>query len=119
VADAVDLCVRSTPRDTLAVTQQTLAAECFRTTASTEWTCIVEEGSSGKRALAGGFAEWSILRLSVFDGGSGTTMQRVEAHGSGWSGGMFGAHKATKAFEAATQRAGWSLQSAGLPADPG
>ncbi len=80
-------------------TQQTLAADAFRTTASTEWTGIAEDGSSGRRALAGGFAEWSILKLSVFDGGSGTTMPRVETHGRGWSGGMLGGHKATKAFE--------------------
>lgn len=119
MADAVDFRVLSSPGDTLAFTQQALAADGFRITASTDWSCIVEKGSSGKRALAGGFAERSILKLSVFDGGAGMTVLRVEKHGSGWSGGMLGAHKATKAFEVATRRVGWSLQSAGLLADPG
>jgi len=114
MADLVDFPVRSAPADALGFAQQALAADGFRTTAQTEWTCIVEKGSSGTRALAGGFAERSILKLSVFDGGSGTTVLRVEKQGSGWSGGALGAHKAKKAFEAATQRVGSSLQDAGL-----
>lgn len=113
MADVIDFQVRSGPADTLGFAQQVLAADGFRTTAQTEWTCLVEKGSSGNRALAGGFAERSIIKLSVFEGGNGLTVLRVEKQGSGWSGGVLGAHKATKAFAAATQRIGSSLQSAG------
>lgn len=114
VADVVDIRVRLGPLEALGFAQQALGADGFRTTAQSEWTCLVEKGSSTNRALAGGFAERSILRLTVFDGGEGTTMLRVEKQGSGWSGGVLGAHKAGKAFAAATQRVGWSFQEASL-----
>ncbi len=114
MADVLDFQVRSGATDALALAQQALGAGGFRTTAQTEWTCLMEKGSSGKRALAGGFAERSILKLSAFDGGQGASVLRVEKQGSGWSGGVLGAHKAGKAFEAATQRIGWSLQNVGL-----
>ncbi len=113
MADIVDFQVRSGPADTLGFAQQVLAADGFRTTAQTEWTCLVEKGSSGKRALAGGLVERSIVKLSVFEGGAGLTVLRVEKQGSGWTGGAIGAHRATKAFAAATQRIGTSLQNTG------
>jgi hypothetical protein len=114
MADVVDLKVRLGAVEALGFAEQALGADGFRTTAQTEWSRMVEKGSSTNRALAGGFAERSILKLTVFDGGDGTTLLRIEKQGSGWSGGILGAHKAGKAFEAATQRVGWSLQSAGL-----
>lgn len=44
----------------------------------------------------------------------GSRDDRVASRGSGWSGGALGAHKAKKAFEAATQRVGSALHGAGL-----
>ncbi len=114
MADFIDFRVRSAPSDALTFAQQALGADGYRTTAHSEWTCLVEKGSTANRALAGGFAERSILKLAVFDGGEGTTVLRVEKQGSGWSGGVLGASKASKAFAAATQRVGWSFQEAGL-----
>jgi hypothetical protein len=114
MADVADFRVRCAPADALAFVQQALAADGFRTTAQTDWTCIIEKGSSATRALAGGFAERSILKASVFDGGPGLTLLRIEKQGSGWSGGILGAQKATKAFANATHRIGWSLQNAEL-----
>lgn len=114
MADLADFRVRLAPIDALGFAEQALGYDGFRATASTEWSRMVEKGSSANRALAGGFAERSILKLSVFDGGEGTTVLRVEKQGSGWSGGVLGASKASKAFAAATQRVGWSFQEAGL-----
>ena len=114
MADVIDYRVRLGALEALGFAQQALGADGFRTTAQNEWSCIVEKGNSTNRVLAGGFAERSILKLSVFDGGEGATLLRVEKQGSGWSGGVLGAHKAGKAFEAATSRVGWSFQQAGL-----
>lgn len=114
MADFVDLRVQSAPLDALSLAQQALTADGFRITAQTEWTCVAEKGKSGTRVLVGGFAERSIIELSVFDDGNGTTILRLKKQASGWSGGYLGAQKAKKAFEAATQQVGSSLQDAGL-----
>ncbi len=114
MADVVDIRVRLGPFQALGFAQQALAYDGFRTTARSGWTCLVEKGSTASRMAAGGFDDRSILRLAVFDGGDGTTILRVQKHGSGWSGGALGAHKAAKAFGAAAQRVGWSFQEAGL-----
>lgn len=114
MADLVEFRVTSMPADALGFAQHALAADGFRTTAQTEWSCIAEKGSSTNRALAGGFAERSILKLSVFDGGPGVSLLRIEKQGSGWSGGILGAQKAKKGFNTAAERVGSSLQQAGL-----
>jgi len=113
VADNVDFRVRGGPHEALGFAQQALVADGFRVTAQADWTCRVEKGSGAKRALAGGLAERSILNLSVFDGGPGVTVVRVEKHASGWSGGAIGAHRAKKAFLTATEHLGSALQVAG------
>ena len=114
MADLAEFHVKCAPADTLGFAQQALAVDGFRITAQTELSCIAEKGSTKNRALAGGFAERSIVKLSAFDGGPGVTLLRIEKHGSGWSGGYLGAQKAKKGFKAATERLGSSLQEAGL-----
>lgn len=114
MTDLAEFRVKSAPADALGFAQQALAADGFRTTAQTEFSCIAEKGSSKNRALAGGFAERSIVKLAVFDGGPGVSLLRIEKQGSGWSGGYLGAQKAKKGFKAATERVGSSLQDAGL-----
>lgn len=113
MADLADFRVWGAPPEAFGFALQALAVDGYRVTARTEWTCLVEKGSSASRALAGGLAERSILKLSVFDGGAGATVLRLEKQASGWSGGVIGAHRAGKAFDAAIQRLGWELQNAG------
>lgn len=113
MADFVDFRVWGAPPDALTYALETLAGDGYRVTARTEWSCLVEKGSSVNRAIAGGLAQRSILKLSVFDGGPGAALLRLEKQATGWSGGIIGAHRAGTAFEVATQRLGWSLQTAG------
>jgi len=114
MADLADFQVKCAPVDALGFAQQALAIDGFRITAQTEHSCIAEKGSSKNRALAGGFADRSIVKLSVFDGGPGVSVLRIEKEGSGWSGGYLGAQKAKKGFKAATDRVGSSLHEGGL-----
>jgi hypothetical protein len=79
---------------------EALQARKFTLTWSTDWDAVAERGNKVANALAGAFAQYFKVGVSVRTGPDGHGVVRLDKSSKGYMGGAVGASRTTKNFDA-------------------
>lgn len=79
---------------------QALETRKFKFTWTGEWDAIAERGNKVANLLIGAFAQYFKVGVTIRSGPDGTGVIRIDKSSKGYMGGVVGAHRTTKNFDA-------------------
>ena len=112
--DAVEYLVTGDAVRAKATVVQALEARKFKLTWMGEWDGVAERGSKVANALAGAFAQYFKVGVTIRSGANGTAVIRLDKSSKGYMGGVVGASRTSKNFDALHADLDATFRSAGV-----
>lgn len=111
---SIDIVIRCEPAAAKEAATSALESRKFRINWKDDWTAVAERGNKIANALAGAFAQYFKVGLSLHSGSPGETIVHFEQSSSGAMGGVIGVKRTRKNMETLRDEVSAAFQDKGL-----